>query len=177
MNVLFQIVPTSVHLLHLLHCLLYLTNHRSMNEDGSKPLGPPVFGCPTNTCVLLLKAQSTLPNFSNNVPFELLRIDFSVERESDPRVMCGEEASEMLTGFLVPEITCVNTLQRKGKILRDPDGGLRDRVRVKLDTWVPKFYDHWGIARYWVFICIIMIGTALAALCCCDEDYLHECTY
>lgn len=38
--------------------------------------------------------------------------------------------------------------KRKGKIVRDSNGGLRDRVRVKLDTWVPKFYDHWGIAQY-----------------------------
>lgn len=97
--------------------------------------------------------------------------------ESDPRVMCGEEAPEVFTGCLSPEIMCMNTVQRKGKIVRDLDGGLRDRVRVKLDTWVPKFYDHWGIVRYWVFICIIMIGTATITLCCCDEDYLQECTH
>ena len=54
--------------------------------------------------------------------------------ESDLRVMCGEEAPEVFTGCQSPEIMCMNTVQRKRKIVRDLDGGLRDRVRVKLDT-------------------------------------------
>lgn len=70
----------------------------------------------------------------------------------------------MFSGFLAPEIMCVNTVQRKGKILRDPIGSLTDRIRVRLNTWILNLYSHWQIAQFQVFICTIVIGAAIPVL-------------
>lgn len=70
----------------------------------------------------------------------------------------------MFSGFLTPEIMCVDTVQRKGRIVRNPSGSLTDRVRVRLNAWVPNLYSSWQITQFQVFICTIVIRAAMPAV-------------